>query len=512
MRLLSKFDLQVMKQLSELITLSPNCTCILQDILISIVESAKMELAVIFLKNEKNEIFVLSCSNQARFQRYKSYFKSEQFSACFENDRKERTAKNEGIRSHTYQNKRIYMNNLPILFDMKTKATLVLLGKDAVSLSEEDFSWLQILSNQIGLAIENELIKENSRKLSYSSLTVLDSLTEGVMIISHQDIIFWNQKLNGLLDSNHSWTNHHVDYFLDFLQKVAKETINIQLAIDTLQNESIKNYHFFVETTSNKYLRVKKYPLEKSQTSLKTWGIIVSDFTQYKNSEKLKDDLIATVSHELRTPLTSIKGNASALLRQDIVWPLEEQRLFLEDIYEETDRLNDLIGKLLDFSKVNAGALRIDPTIQTVDNFVRNLTGQLSKRYKERFQQIFIQMHAETKRIEIDEQRMVQVFFNLIDNAFKHNSPVTTIEIFIKENNHHIQFTVSDDGVGIPQISLEKIFDKFYQKDQYDVTVGFGLGLAICKGFISVHNGDIWVESREGQGSRFHFTIPIVRR
>lgn len=509
---MSKFDLQVIKQLSELITLSPNCTCILQDILMSIVENGKMELAVIFLKNDKNEIFVLSCSHQFRFQRYKDYFKSEEFSACFENDRKERPAKNDFLRPCSFQNKNVYMVNLPILFDMKTRATLVLFCKENVLLSEEDCSWLQILSNQIGLAIENELIKENSRKLSYSSLTVLDSLTEGVMIISDQDIIFWNHKLNGLLESNHSWTNQRVDYFLEFLQTVAKETVNIQLAIDTLRNDSIKDYHFFMETTSNKFLRVKKYPLEKAQSSLKTWGIIISDFTQYKNSEKLKDDLIATVSHELRTPLTSIKGNASALLRKDIVWPVEDQQLFLEDICEETDRLNDLIGKLLDYSKVNAGALRIDPTIQTVDNFVRNLTVQLNKRYQEKFQQIVIQKNTEERKIEIDEQRLNQVFFNLIDNAFKHNSPETRIEIFIKEDQHHIQFTVSDDGIGIPQINLEKIFDKFFQKDQYDITVGFGLGLAICKGFISIHNGDIWVESHEGRGSSFHFTIPIVRR
>ncbi|WP_017754177.1 sensor histidine kinase [Calidifontibacillus oryziterrae] len=509
---MAKFDLQAIKQLSEMLTLSHNCTCVLQELLISIVEKADIDLAVIFLKDENGETFVLSCSHKDRFQQYKNFFKSEQFSTFFSSNPKDLTIKFNLQQAQKYQDYYIYGIPLPPLYDLNTKCTLVLIDKNDELFSEEDFYWLQIITNQIGLSIENELIKENTKKLSYSSFMILDSLTEGVMIVNNQDIIFWNQKLNSLIDSKQSWKNHNVNQFLNYIKAHSKDMLNIQLAIDTLQNNFIKHYHFFVETKSNKILRIKKYPLEKTQTSLKTWGIIVSDFTQYKESDKLKDDLIATVSHELRTPLTSIKGNASALLRKDIIWPEEDKILFLQDIYEESDHLNDLIGKLLDFSKINAGALRIDPTVQTVQNFVRNLKEQLFKRYKEKFQQISIHMFAKEERFEIDEQRIIQVFFNLIDNALKHNSSNILIEISIQNANHHIQFTVKDNGIGIPKENLGKIFEKFYQKDQNDKTVGFGLGLAICKGFISVHNGEIWVESYEGRGSSFHFTIPIVGR
>lgn len=502
----------MIKQLSEMLTMSPSCTCILPEVLITIVEEAQFDLAVIFIKNAKGETFVLCCSHKNRFNKYKNFFKSVQFLDCFNIDRKNRSTKYHLLTSLAGLDCHAYSIPLPLSYDFDTKCTFILIGKREVLISEEDLSSLRIIMNQIGLAIDNELINANTKRLSKSSLMILDSLAEGVMIISEQNIFFWNQKLNSLIESKKSWANHSVDQFFNHLITVSKDKVNTQLAIDTLQNDSIIHYRFFIETKSNKYLRVKKYPLEKSLNSLKTWGIIVSDFTQYKESDRQKDDLISTVSHELRTPLTSIKGNASALLRTDIVWPKEDQILFLQDIYEECDHLNDLIGKLLDFSKINAGALRIDPTILTVQAFVRNLSVQLQKRYKERFNQILIQMYTKEERIEIDEQRIIQVIFNLVDNAFKHNSVDVFIHLDIQKVNYDIQFTVRDNGKGITKENIDKIFEKFYQKNPNDAAAGFGLGLAICKGFIVAHNGEIWVESSEGYGSSFHFSLPIVRR
>lgn len=492
-----------MKEISDMLAHSTNCTCVLQEILISLVENTKIKLAAVFLRNENKEIFILSCSHPKRFQRYKDFFKSEQFSFSFNDDSSHRIT-----RYHSY-NRSYYTYSLPLpfQFDKKTNCTMVLINNEN-AFSEEDLSLLRIFSNQIGLSIENELINENGKNLSHSSLKVLDSLTEGVMVINHQEIIFSNSKMNSLVGAKQPWFNYPIGTFCDYLKSIAREKLNIQLALDTLVNHSIREYRFFLETTTGKFLRVKKFPLGKSRSASMTWGMVVSDFTQYKNSDKLKDDLIATVSHELRTPLTSIKGNASALLRTDIIWPLEDQSLFLQDIYEEADRLNDLIGKLLDFSKVSADALRIDPTLLTVKSFISNLTKQLVKRYKESFQFITIKVQIDNERLKVDEQRLFQVFFNLIDNAFKHNSHDVPIFINVKRVDYNIQFSVKDEGKGIPQKSLNKIFDKYYQKEHCS---GFGLGLAICKGFISVHNGEIWAESRKGSGSSFYFTIPIAR-
>lgn len=481
---------------------STNCTCVLQEILISLVENTKINLAAVFLRNEEKEVFILSCSHPNRFQRYKGFFSSEQFSSCF-------CDKGSHIIQYQSDNRSYYTYSLPLpfQFDKKTNCTMVLISNEDV-FTEEDLSLLKIFSNQIGLSIENELINENGKNLSHSSLKVLDRLTEGVMIINNQEIIFLNSKMNSLVGGNHPWLDYPFDSFCNYLKSIAKEKLNIQLALDTLINQSIREYHFFLETSTGKFLRFRKFPLGSSRSASMAWGMVVSDFTQYKNSDKLKDDLIATVSHELRTPLTSIKGNASALLRTDITWSLEDQGLFLQDIYEEADRLNDLIGKLLDFSKISAGALRIDPTLVTVKSFVSNLSAQLAKRYKENFQFITIYVQIDNERLQVDEQRLLQVFFNLIDNAFKHNSYDVPISIHVQRVDYNIQFTVKDDGKGIPQKSLNKIFDKYYQKDH---SSGFGLGLAICKGFISVHNGEIWAESVIGSGSSFYFTIPIAR-
>lgn len=500
---LSKLSLQVMKEISDMLVHSTNCTCVLQEILISLVENTNIKLATVFLKNEKEEIFILSCSHPKRFQRYKGLYKSEQFSSCFN--------ETDCYRSIFYHSDNrgyyFYTIPLPFQFDKKTNCIMLLISNEDV-FSEEDLCLLKIFSNQIGLSIENELMNENGKNLSHSSLKVLDSLTEGVIIINNQKIIFSNAKMNSLIGAQHSWNDYSVTSFCNFLSSIAKEKLNVQLALDTLVNHSIREYHFLIETTAHKFLRVKKFSLGKSRSSSLAWGMVVSDFTQYKNSDKLKDDLIATVSHELRTPLTSIKGNASALLRTDIVWPLEDQLLFTQDIYEEADRLNDLIGKLLDFSKINAGALRIDPRLLTVKSFLSNLTKQLSKRYRESYSFISVNVQVDQERMKVDEQRLIQVFFNLIDNAFKHNSYHVPIFISVQKVDHYIQFTVKDEGKGIPQKSINKIFDRYYQRD---FSTGLGLGLAICKGFVTVHHGEIWAESRQGSGSSFHFTIPIAR-
>lgn len=499
---LSTISLQMIKRISDMLAQSTNCTCVLQEILISIVEETKINLAAVFLKDESEDIFILSCSHPKRFQRYKDFFKRDQFACCFNNYE---YFINQFESDH--RNYYVYSLPLPFQFDKKTDGLLVLINNEAV-FSEEDLSLLGIFANQIGLSIENEILNEKGRNLSYSSLKVLDSLTEGVMIINQEQIIFSNSKLNSLLGCKQQWTEYPIDFFCEYLQSIAKEKINIQLALDTLRNHSINDYRFFLEIATGRFLRIKKFLLGKSQPESTTWGIVVSDYTQYKNSDKLKDELIATVSHELRTPLTSIKGNTSALLRTDIVWPLEDQLLFLQDIYEEADKLNDLIGKLLDFSKISAGALRIDPDLITINKFIANLTKQLAKRYKDNFQYITLNIETNDEMVKVDEQRLFQVFFNLIDNAFKHNSDDIPISIHAKLIDYHILFSVTDKGKGIPRKNLNHLFDKYYQRDD---SPGLGLGLAICKGFISAHNGEIWAESCEGFGSSFYFTIPIAR-
>lgn len=500
---MSKLSLQLITEISDMLAHSTNCTCVLQEILISLVENTKINLAAVFLRNEEKEIFILSCSHPTRFQRYKGFFKSEQFSSCFCDKGNHRIIQYDSDNRSYYT----YSLPLPFQFDKKTNCTMVLISNKDV-FTEEDLLLLKIFSNQIGLSIENELINENGKHLSHNSLKVLDRLTEGVMIINHYEVIFSNSKMNSLVGAQLPLSNYPIESLCQYLKSIAKEKLNIQLALDTLVNHSIREYHFFLETTAGKFLRFRKFPLGNSRSASTAWGLVVSDFTQYKNSDKLKDDLIATVSHELRTPLTSIKGNASALLRTDITWPVEDQSLFLQDIYEEADRLNDLIGKLLDFSKISAGSLRIDPTLVTVKSFISNLAKQLLKRYKENFQCITIVSQVDNEGIKVDEQRLLQVFFNLIDNAFKHNSYEVPISIYVQRVDNNIQFTVKDEGKGIPQKNLNKIFDKYYQKDH---SSGFGLGLAICKGFISVHNGEIWAESTKGSGSSFNFTIPLAR-
>jgi PAS domain S-box-containing protein len=225
------------------------------------------------------------------------------------------------------------------------------------------------------------------------------------------------------------------------------------------------------------------------------------------NALKLK--FLAMISHELRTPLTSIKGFATTLLADDVQWPPESQRDFLQTISEEADKLGDLIEQLLDLSRLEAGTLRIAPRRQTIDRVVATAMAQLLTVTAQH--QLELNVPIDLPVLHVDGDRIAQVLTNLVGNAVKFSPPHTTITVTAGQAGDEVQVDVSDQGRGIPPAERRRIFEPFQQLDAHGVhhTQGAGLGLAICKGLIEAHGGLIWVQDRSGPGTTMSFTLPI---
>jgi signal transduction histidine kinase len=229
-----------------------------------------------------------------------------------------------------------------------------------------------------------------------------------------------------------------------------------------------------------------------------------------KKIDRLKTELLSTVSHELRTPLSSIKGYATTLLEHGEILAPEEAREFLEIIDSESDRLDELIRNLLDMSRLEAGVLRIDREPTDLSEVARACMRRV-QRHTERHQLL---LEWETDQlVDVDASRIAQVMNNLMENAVKYSPDGGEIVTAAQVQGTMLQISVADQGVGIPQRDLHRVFDRFHRVEgEISKRVGgTGLGLAICQRLVEAHNGKIWVESRLGKGSTFYFTVPLVR-
>jgi PAS domain S-box-containing protein len=231
-----------------------------------------------------------------------------------------------------------------------------------------------------------------------------------------------------------------------------------------------------------------------------------------EEANKLKMKFLAMVSHELRTPLTSIKGFSTTLLAEDVEWPPETQRDFIETISSEADKLTELIEQLLNVSRLEAGAIRINPRRVEWDQIILTSLPQINA-LTVNHQLVITETEPDFPILNVDIMRISQVITNLVANAVKYSPKNTTITIATEKlSDKFIKVRVVDEGMGIPTEARNQIFEAFHQLDrEKGGTQGAGLGLSICHGLIEAHGGRIWVDDdHEGAGTTMSFTLPIA--
>ncbi len=235
---------------------------------------------------------------------------------------------------------------------------------------------------------------------------------------------------------------------------------------------------------------------------------IVRDLTQRKEVERLKDEFVSMVSHELRTPLHHIKGFARTLLQTDVEWDAPTQRDFLESISRESDRLADLVEKILHLSRLESAALPMEKDWHQVSDLANGALRWRRSLIEER--QVHLDLSSDLPAIFVDGREIEVVLINLLENAVKYSSPGAPITLGVERQGDQVIFSVADQGMGIPAEHLQRIFERFYRVvGEGPRIVGTGLGLAICERIVKAHGGRIWVESTPGGGSQFFFSLPV---
>ncbi len=391
------------------------------------------------------------------------------------------------------------------------------MAKRAKQIAKGDFSKTYIFSlndeigdlanafNEMSEQLENRLIEMN---LSRSRLeAVLLSMFEGVLVLDPTGkILLINTSLR--------------DFFhlaSDVRGKSVAEAI-LHPEIQNIVSRALKSPRHLdaceISILSPEEKSLSVYAAPVIRDNQQEGAILVfHDTTNIRRLEKIRQDFVANVSHELKTPIASIKGFAETLL-EGALEDKANARDFLKIIFTDASRLSRLVDDLLNLSKIESGKLNMSLKPIPIGPVINKVAASMKPQMENKSVTIEIRLPDPLSQIMADEPRLIQIFFNLIDNAIKYSKANGHIRITGLEEASHITITVSDDGIGIPKKDLPRLFERFYRVDKGRSRAlgGTGLGLSIVKHIVKAHQGDIRVESRLGKGATFTLTLPKEKR
>jgi two-component system, OmpR family, phosphate regulon sensor histidine kinase PhoR len=335
------------------------------------------------------------------------------------------------------------------------------------------------------------------------SSAILGSMVEGVLVVNAAErVVFANHSFaeilglgvppqagSGLVE----WVRQ--TELIEAVRKVlaGEPRVESEIVTGTLRQ------HFFAATVA----------------SVRTTGtdgavLVLHDITDLRKLERVRRDFVANVSHEFRTPLTAIQGFAETLLGGAMDDPQNRGR-FLEIIVEHSRRLARLTEDLLMLSKMDADRMEFETRRIPVGPFIESCIETAQPRARDKDLCLSVNQANRIPDIAGDRRRLTEVLQNLLDNAIQYTPAGGQIMVSAGVTGSEVTFTVSDTGIGIPQADQPRIFERFYRVDvaRSREVGGTGLGLSIAKHLVEGHGGRIWVESEVGQGSQFHFSVPI---
>jgi two-component system phosphate regulon sensor histidine kinase PhoR len=235
------------------------------------------------------------------------------------------------------------------------------------------------------------------------------------------------------------------------------------------------------------------------------WAVllVLTDLTEVQRLDQVRRDFLSNVSHELRTPLASIR--ALVEIMEDGVEP-EEQPEFFRRIRQQVDRLTTLVNELLDLSRIESGAIALEPEAVQLGDLVDEAASLLRPRTEAL--RVGIANEGCALTVEADRASLLRVVSNLLDNAVKFSPEGGTVRVSAEDEGPLVALSVSDSGPGINEQNLPRVFERFYKGDASRAEPGVGLGLAIVKHLVRAHGGTVTVESKPGAGATFTVRLP----
>ena len=366
-----------------------------------------------------------------------------------------------------------------------------------------------LLGTQIGSLVDRLQVQSELKERDHQLSSIVDSAPDGIITLCGQEIITANSAAHRIFGFGENSLIHRA------VSEIMPDLTKLLPGMTANEDSDTKN--FKVIQLSGLQHDGSRVPVEVSVSSFKMHGTqmltaILRDITERKQMEERVSDFYSMVSHELRTPITSIKGSLS-LMAEGFAGDLPSLAKELVQIAgDESDRLIRLINDILDIRKIAEGKLKLRISVNDIDELVETSIDAL-KGFAEHENVTLVKEVPTTKRIDCDRDRIIQVLANLISNAVKFSSSGANVIVRAGHNEDIIRISVTDNGNGIPEGELKKLFMPFQQLDCSSTRPkgGTGLGLAISKAIVREHGGEIGVESEVGTGTTFWFEIPSVQ-
>lgn len=379
----------------------------------------------------------------------------------------------------------------------RTIRQVTLTGPSTPGLPRDQKS-LEELSNAVAALAESFETRSLAAEAEASRLAaVLERMTDGVLIADAAGrVTFMNPAASRLFDTPHT-PGHTVAEIVRQHQLV--EAWRRSRETGEPQEESVEL------PATRTFIQLVILPDLQTGGSL----LLVQDLTRVRRLEKVRRDFVSNISHELRTPLASLKALTETLRDGALSDPHAAVR-FLERIEIEVDALTQMAQELLDLTRIESGQVSLELVPVSPERLLASAVDRMHAQAERAGLTLKTRDHSRLPPVRADANRLEQVLVNLIHNALKFTEPGGQVTLSAEVETSFVRFAVKDSGVGIPVDELERVFERFYKADRARSGGGTGLGLSITHHIVEAHGGRIWVESVEGRGSTFYFTIPLA--
>ena len=375
--------------------------------------------------------------------------------------------------------------------------------------ADDEIGDLAKVFNQISKRIEEEqaVTETERRKLA----TIIESMMDGIITTDNNGrIILINTSAEDMLGGRNDeiFIGKDVLKILNITEYESIEEI-LEAEDSLLVNASKSDEELLLRAEISKIEKEDKEDLTQMSTELEGYIIVLYDVTDQERQEKERREFVSTVSHELRTPLTTMNSYIEAL-EEGVLEDKELAPQFIDTIHKETTRMIRMVNELMQLGKMDIKEEHYEKEFIDINKMLEQITDRFGLTHPEKN---FIKHIPKIPIfVEGDQDKLTQVFDNIVNNAIKYSPNGKNITVRVRQNYHHnrVSISIKDEGVGIPLVHIDKIFNRFYRvdKSRQRSMGGTGLGLALAKTIVEAHKGRIWAQSREGYGSIIFVTLP----
>jgi NtrC-family two-component system sensor histidine kinase KinB len=338
-----------------------------------------------------------------------------------------------------------------------------------------------------------------------STQNAINSLPDAVAIVTPDGNIEManqaSQKLFGLRPDVHV-TEQRAPWLVNLFNKTITDLRPVQ------PRDYASAVQVLDEKGGEKFFLPHSVPVLDEEGNLLGVTVVLADVTNLRRLDEMKSGMLSVVSHELKTPLTSIRMGVHLLLEERLGSLTAAQNDILTAVREDSDRLHLIVVNLLDMGRIESGRAMMELKPEPAEKIVADATEQIITAFHDKGVSLTTQLPDGLPSVLVDDTRIGHVFSNLLGNALKFTPPGGQVTISAEARpDGFVQFTIADTGSGISQQFQNRIFERFFRVPGQTGQTGAGLGLAIAREIVEAHGGTVSVESVEGEGSKFSFTL-----